>query len=289
MRHETCLACLYAPDPVLHPLTVIAETVSPQVHHHHAMVCEDCGAWWFDDTIIGGLGILVPARRDTMLCGCPDDTAARYTRSVITVPRAGVRLPLHGERCRHPQSADPDRRRPSVTGQPGQQSMQAAAGDLSYWVRTGLAAGVDVQEIARAWYEAQPDRLPPEVERAADRWLAHYWPMAHFKVHGIERGRQYHVLGWLAARYARDFTTDELACELWEVIEASGQGRPRWTYRQITATAARAMRFIDREDAALRDSGAMAWALADRAARTGGPPPQAAARWRAYVQARRTR
>jgi hypothetical protein len=170
-----------------------------------------------------------------------------------------------------------------------QQGQQAPAGDLSYWVRTGLAAGADIWEIARAWYKAQPDRLQPEAERAADRWLAHYWPMAHFKIYGIKQGMQYHVLGWLAARYARDFTADELARELWDVVEASGQGRPRWTYRQIMATAARAMRFIDREDTALRDSGAMAWALADRAARRGGPPPQAAARRWAYVQARRTR
>jgi hypothetical protein len=79
------------------------------------------------------------------------------------------------------------------------------------------------------------------------------WPLAYFKIHGIEQGMQWPLLGWLAARYARDFTTDELAGELWEVIEASDQGRPRWTYRQIYSCAARAGRFIDREDTSQRE------------------------------------
>jgi hypothetical protein len=88
VRHESCLACQYAPDPVLHPLTVLTETLTPRAHHHHAMVCESCGAWWFDDIVIGGLGVPVPARRDTVMCSCPDDKEHLYTRSVINVTSA---------------------------------------------------------------------------------------------------------------------------------------------------------------------------------------------------------
>lgn len=86
MRHSTCLVCKYAPDPALHPLTVITETLSPDTHHHHAISCESCGAWWFDDVVTGGLGIAVPARRDTVMCGCPEDDQHQFTRSAITVP-----------------------------------------------------------------------------------------------------------------------------------------------------------------------------------------------------------
>jgi hypothetical protein len=67
---------------------MIPETLSSRVHHHHAMTCESCGAWWFDDVIIGGLGLPMTARRDTVMCGCPDDAAHRYTRSVISVTSA---------------------------------------------------------------------------------------------------------------------------------------------------------------------------------------------------------
>jgi hypothetical protein len=86
VRHETCLACRCAPDPVLYPLTMIAESFSPQMHHHHAMTCEACERWWFDDVIIGGLGLPVTARRDTMMCDCPEDKAHKYAQSVISVP-----------------------------------------------------------------------------------------------------------------------------------------------------------------------------------------------------------
>lgn len=79
------------------------------------------------------------------------------------------------------------------------------------------------------------------------RWA---WPLAYFKIHGIERGRQWQVLGHLAARYARDFTADELAHELWEVVQASEQNpRNPWRWHQIRDCAARAKRFIGRADA----------------------------------------
>ena len=76
------------------------------------------------------------------------------------------------------------------------------------------------------------------------------WPLAYYKIHGIKQGMQWHVLGWLAARYARTFPTCQLADELWEVVQASPQNpRDPRRRRQIGDYAARARRFIEREDA----------------------------------------
>jgi hypothetical protein len=145
------------------------------------------------------------------------------------------------------------------------------------------------------WAEISPENLPQtprEVHLLAfyvygipagwsrekcERAEQHAWPLAYFKIHGIGQGRQWAVLGYLAARYARDFTTDELAHELWEAVQASEQNpRDPWRWHQIRDCARRAKRFIGRADALadarLQDSGAIAWALAaSRAAQASRP------------------
>ncbi len=88
MRHENCLTCRYlamtgAPERVL---TAIAESISPDMHHHHVVRCEECGSWWFDDITIGGLGIPVASRRDTTMCPCPEDGSVQYRQVVMQVP-----------------------------------------------------------------------------------------------------------------------------------------------------------------------------------------------------------
>jgi hypothetical protein len=67
-------------------MTAVTETLGDQSHHHHAMICDTCGSWWFDDCVTGGLGLPVPARRDTVLCACPEDDGYTCTRAMITVP-----------------------------------------------------------------------------------------------------------------------------------------------------------------------------------------------------------
>lgn len=88
MRHESCLNCRHgaqAGTPA-RLLTGFAESIAPDMHHHHAVKCEDCLAWWFDDAVIGGLGIPVSSRRDTVMCDCPEDGADRFTQIIIQVP-----------------------------------------------------------------------------------------------------------------------------------------------------------------------------------------------------------
>lgn len=81
--------------------------------------------------------------------------------------------------------------------------------------------------------------------RAAD----HFWPLYYLRHKGIPAGLQYHLLGQLAAMYARDFTTSELAAELKAVMEASPQDRrDPWTWGHARSTAERVKRFIERED-----------------------------------------
>jgi hypothetical protein len=89
VRYETCLVCAFwETRDEDHPLLTMVQLseLLPGSHHHHAVLCEDCGAWWFEDVVTGPLGIPVPARRDTVLCSCPEDGADRYTRTVINVP-----------------------------------------------------------------------------------------------------------------------------------------------------------------------------------------------------------
>lgn len=86
MRHETCLNCKFSQDQELLALTLVPEALGADSHHHHAVQCTSCGAWWFDDVIIGGLGLPVAARRDTVLCACPEDGASRFEKSVVLAP-----------------------------------------------------------------------------------------------------------------------------------------------------------------------------------------------------------
>lgn len=88
MRHETCLACRLpgAVDLNVRQMILVAESIASAefMHHHHLMHCSGCGGWWFDDVVIGGLGIPVPSRRDTELCPC-DEALTQYTQSAIHV------------------------------------------------------------------------------------------------------------------------------------------------------------------------------------------------------------
>jgi hypothetical protein len=86
VRYDNCLACAVTSQRQLVALAMVAESLSPDSHHHHTVRCTDCGIWWFDDTVIGGLGLPVAARRDTVLCGCPEDGASRYEQSVVLIP-----------------------------------------------------------------------------------------------------------------------------------------------------------------------------------------------------------
>lgn len=87
MRHETCLYCRTpgVGDVNVQALIQVSEWLGPFTHHHHTMKCGGCGAWWFDDVVIGGLGIPVASRRDTVLCDCPDGLQ-QYAMSALLVP-----------------------------------------------------------------------------------------------------------------------------------------------------------------------------------------------------------
>jgi hypothetical protein len=148
-------------------------------------------------------------------------------------------------------------------------------GQLTAWLEDN--PGPWPWEQMSAWIDWVNEDMDPAFRRAAERYWEREQQLAYFKAHGIEQGMQWSVLGYLACRYARDFTTDELAHELWEIVQASGQNpRDPWQWHQIRSCAARAKRFIDRADALadtrLRNSGALAWALAaSRAAQASRP------------------
>ncbi len=87
MRHETCLNCLHggASDPNVQAAILVTESLGGLTHHHHTVKCGVCQRWWFDDVALNGLGIPVPHRRDTDLCGCPDGLP-QYTVAAVIVP-----------------------------------------------------------------------------------------------------------------------------------------------------------------------------------------------------------
>jgi hypothetical protein len=89
MRHETCLTCRVPGviDPNARQLILITESIAGPgfTHHHHLVECGGCGQWWFDDMVMGGLGIIVPSRRDTGFCEC-DESLKQYVPHVINVP-----------------------------------------------------------------------------------------------------------------------------------------------------------------------------------------------------------
>ena len=57
------------------------------------------------------------------------------------------------------------------------------------------------------------------------------WPLVHYRIHGIPMGQQWDILGRLAARYARMYSTRQLADHLWAVMQAG----PRSTVAGETA------------------------------------------------------
>jgi hypothetical protein len=87
VTHETCLNCRLpeAGDPDVLKLILVSESLGGLAHHHHTVKCGGCGQWWFDDLVIGGLGVPVASRRDTVLCDC-DDGLPQYTISAVLVP-----------------------------------------------------------------------------------------------------------------------------------------------------------------------------------------------------------
>jgi hypothetical protein len=72
MRHEDCLVCLHTSTGPAGLLAAVQENLSKNSHHHHAITCKTCGAWWFDDIVTGPGRIPVASRRDSVMCGCPD-------------------------------------------------------------------------------------------------------------------------------------------------------------------------------------------------------------------------
>lgn len=91
MRVEGCVACRYfaldrgggLADAV--QLAAISESLSSEVHHHHAIECPSCGEWWFDEIFMRPDGPMVD-RRDTVPCPCPEDGSVLYTPKMIMVP-----------------------------------------------------------------------------------------------------------------------------------------------------------------------------------------------------------
>jgi hypothetical protein len=107
----------------------------------------------------------------------------------------------------------------------------------------------------QAVYDALSEWLGPWTadDERAWRFFAWIYPLSFYKINGIEHGKQYHILGKLAARYIRRFGVEELANDLWEVIEASDNrpspGTRPWTYNDMTRIAARVELSFERKDA----------------------------------------
>lgn len=100
MRHETCLYCLApgAGDRNVQALILVSESLGPLTHHHHTVTCDACGAWWFDDMVLGGLGIPVAKRRDTELCQCPNGLPS-FTVAAVMVPEPEERCSCTKAKC----------------------------------------------------------------------------------------------------------------------------------------------------------------------------------------------
>lgn len=88
MRAVTCLACAHSGwvTGLQHLAVAVAEQLhGERTHHHHVMSCTSCGGRWFDDATAGPGGVPIPARRDTLLCPCPDGLQ-QYVPSLVFVP-----------------------------------------------------------------------------------------------------------------------------------------------------------------------------------------------------------
>jgi hypothetical protein len=89
MKYGDCLNCAATDQQQLvYRAAMLPESLNPDTHHHHAVRCTICARWWFDDYVIGGLGLPVPARRDTVLCPCPEDGVNRFEKAIVVVPMA---------------------------------------------------------------------------------------------------------------------------------------------------------------------------------------------------------
>jgi hypothetical protein len=141
------------------------------------------------------------------------------------------------------------------------------------WALAALRQGMPLAEVVDRMMDADP-WWTPERRAAADAFYLKEWEqevrrahhfrrLRYYQEHGIKQGMQDVMLTYIAAWYARDFTTRELADELWKVMEASPQDRrDPWRPSHAYSKAVRAHRFIEREDAkeAAWMPGLMAWA-----------------------------
>jgi hypothetical protein len=84
VKAASCLACTEL-LPAEVAVLAVAEAATGG-HHHHAVTCLACGSEWYDDVVTGGFGIPIPSRRDTLLCGCPENGRLIYRPSVMLVP-----------------------------------------------------------------------------------------------------------------------------------------------------------------------------------------------------------
>jgi hypothetical protein len=87
MRAETCVSCRVMPPDISLTVIAVSEAFTANLHHHHLMVCLACDATWYEDMVIGGLGLPVPSRRDSVLCPCPEDHQRRYQQTVMIINR----------------------------------------------------------------------------------------------------------------------------------------------------------------------------------------------------------
>ncbi len=94
MRYGSCLNCAVLGQRQLVVMAMVTESLSENSHHHHAVRCTSCDIWWFDDVVTGAFGQPVPARRDTVMCPCPDEVSSRFEKSVVMIP-----VPESGCRC----------------------------------------------------------------------------------------------------------------------------------------------------------------------------------------------
>ena len=94
MRYDTCLNCQAVEDPRHRDRSPATHSGrdhrdagyrpgAPPSHRSPARTAEPGGSTTF---ATGGLGLPVAARRDTVLCACPEDGINRYAMGIIQIP-----------------------------------------------------------------------------------------------------------------------------------------------------------------------------------------------------------
>ena len=82
MLHPACLVCLspvfQLQEPGLSYAIREVEKLQSNVHHHHVMRCDECGAIWFDDVITNGFGLPMPDHRGGRPCPCSENGTRRF-------------------------------------------------------------------------------------------------------------------------------------------------------------------------------------------------------------------